>query len=131
MKYEKVLDVMTRGVITVHLTDSVRSVAQILHQNKIHAVAVVASTGEVAGVISEIDVIGAIDEDIDILKAEDIMTTTFIRAITPQSPLIEAAKMMREMKCHRLLVMGENPRDEIAVGVLSVSDIVFEMTKKD
>ncbi|MFH1859626.1 MAG: CBS domain-containing protein [bacterium] len=131
MKYEKVLDVMTRGVVTVHLSDSVRSVAQTLHQNKIHAVAVVTPTGEVAGVISEIDVIGAIDENIDTMMAEDIMTTTSIRAITPQSPLIEAAKMMREMKCHRLLVMGENPRDEIAVGVLSVSDIVFEMTKKD
>ncbi|MDI6781732.1 MAG: CBS domain-containing protein [bacterium] len=130
MQYEKVLDVMTRGVISVHLDDSVRVVAQTLNQNKIHAVSVVTKDGEVAGVISEIDVIGAIDEDIDTLKAEDIMCSSCIRTITPQSPLIEAAKMMRTMKCHRLLVMGEGSRDDVAVGVLSASDIVAEMSKK-
>lgn len=131
MKYEKVLDVMTRGVISVHLDDSVRVVAQTLYQNKIHAVSVVTTGGEVAGVISEIDVIGAIDEDIDNLKAEDIMCSTCIRTITPQSPLIEAAKMMRVMKCHRLLVMGEGSSDDVAVGVLSASDIIAEMAKKN
>lgn len=130
MKYEKVLDVMTRGVISVHLDDSVRIVAQTLNQNKIHAVSVVTKDGEVAGVISEIDVIGAIDEDIDTLKAEDIMCSSCIRTITPQSPLIEAAKMMRAIKCHRLLVMGEGSKDAVAVGVLSASDIVAEMSTK-
>lgn len=130
MKYEKVLDVMTRGVVSVHLDDSVRIVAQALNQNKIHAVSVVTKDGEVAGVISEIDIIGAIDEDIDTLKAEDIMCSSCIRTITPQSPLIEAAKMMRDIKCHRLLVMGEGSKDNVAVGVLSASDIVAEMAKK-
>jgi predicted transcriptional regulator len=131
MRYEKVLDVMTRGVISVHLDDSVRIVAQTLNQNKIHAVSVVTKDGEVAGVISEIDVIGAIDKDIDTLKAEDIMFSSCIRTITPQSPLIEAAKMMREIKCHRLLIMGEDAKDNVAVGVLSASDIVAKMAKKE
>ncbi|MFH1096410.1 MAG: CBS domain-containing protein [Candidatus Desantisbacteria bacterium] len=131
MKYEKVLDIMTRGVVSVHLDDSVRSVVETLAQNKIHAVAVIVPGGEVAGVISEIDVLGFINEDIDNLTAEDIMCSTCVRTITPQTPLIEAAKMMREMKCHRLLIMAEAPRDDVAVGILSASDIVAEMAKKD
>ena len=131
MKYENVLDVMTRGVISVHLDDLVRIVAQTLNQNRIHAVSVVTKDGAVVGVISEIDVIGAIDEDIDTLKAEDIMCSSCIRTITPQSPLIEAAKMMREIKCHRLLIMGEDAKDDVAVGVLSASDIVAEMAKNN
>ena len=131
MKYENVFDVMTRGVISVHLDDSVRIVAQTLNQNRIHAVSVVTKDGAVVGVISEIDVIGAIDEDIDTLKAEDIMCSSCIRTITPQSPLIEAAKMMREIKCHRLLIMGEDAKDDVAVGVLSASDIVAEMAKNN
>ncbi|PIP41991.1 hypothetical protein COX18_01755 [Candidatus Desantisbacteria bacterium CG23_combo_of_CG06-09_8_20_14_all_40_23] len=131
MKYENVLDVMTRGVISVHLDDSVRIVAQTLNQNRIHAVSVVTKDGAVVGVISEIDVIGTIDEDIDTLKAEDIMCSSCIRTITPQSPLIEAAKMMREIKCHRLLIMGEDAKDDVAVGVLSASDIVAEMAKNN
>ena len=131
MKYENVLDVMTRGVISVHLDDLVRIVAQTLNQNRIHAVSVVTKDGAVVGVISEIDVIGTIDEDIDTLKAEDIMCSSCIRTITPQSPLIEAAKMMREIKCHRLLIMGEDAKDDVAVGVLSASDIVAEMAKNN
>jgi len=119
------------GVISVHLDDLVRIVAQTLNQNRIHAVSVVTKDGAVVGVISEIDVIGTIDEDIDTLKAEDIMCSSCIRTITPQSPLIEAAKMMREIKCHRLLIMGEDAKDDVAVGVLSASDIVAEMAKNN
>ncbi|MBI4753659.1 CBS domain-containing protein, partial [Candidatus Desantisbacteria bacterium] len=130
MKYEKVLDIMTRGIISVHLDDSVRVVVETLAQNKIHAVAVVAWGGEVAGVISEIDILGYINGNIDKLTAEDIMCSDCIWAITPQCPLIEAAKMMREKKCHRLLVMAESPRNDVAIGILSASDIVAEMAKK-
>lgn len=131
MKYEKVLDVMTRGVVSVHLDDSVRTVVETLQQNKIHAVTVVTPGGEVVGIISEIDVIGAIDKNIDELEAEDIMCSSCIWTITPQSSIIEAAKMMQELKCHRLFVMAESPRKGMAIGVLSASDLVAEMAKKD
>lgn len=129
MKDKKVRDVMTRGVISVNLEDSVREVVTTLNQNRIHAVAVTTSGCEVMGVISEIDVIGHIDEDIDKLRAEDIMSS-HIRSVNPQTSLVEAAKVMRERHYHRLLVMGESPRHQVAVGILSITDIVAEMAKE-
>lgn len=130
MRAMKVRDVMTRGVISVHEEDSVREVAKILDQNRIHAVAVIGPGGMTMGIISETDMIGHIGEDIDRLTAEDIMTAN-VKTVIPQTSLIEAARVMHERCYHRLLVMGESPRREIAVGVLSATDIVAQMAKEE
>ncbi|MFH0774657.1 MAG: CBS domain-containing protein [bacterium] len=128
MEDKKVLDVMTRGVVSVHLTDSAKEVARALVENKIHAVAVMDDNGDVIGVISEMDLLKVMDQDLDLTRAEDIMSS-HLRSITPNSRLREAAEVMLGLKVHRLIVL--HPEGRRAVGVLSISDIIREMTKSD
>ncbi|MBU1261389.1 CBS domain-containing protein [bacterium] len=128
MEDKKVLDVMTRGVVSVHLTDSVKEVAMALVENKIHAVAVMDDNGDAVGVISEMDLLKVISQDLDLTRAEDIMSS-HLRSITPNSRLSEAAEVMLGLKVHRLIVL--HPEGRRAVGVLSISDIIREMTKPD
>lgn len=127
MEDKKVRDAMTRGVISVHLTDSVRDVARVLIENKIHAVAVMDDNGDVIGIISEMDLLGVMDQDLDLTRAEDIMSS-YLRSITPDSSLEEAAEIMLGLKVHRLIVL--HPDGRRAVGLLSITDIIKEMTKK-
>lgn len=127
MEDKKVLDVMTRGVVSVHLKDSIREVAKALVENKIHAVAVMDDNGDAIGVISEMDLLRMMDQDLDLTRAEDIMSS-HLRSITPNSRLREAAEVMLGLKVHRLIVL--HPEGRRAVGVLSISDIVKEMTKE-
>ncbi|MBI4652164.1 CBS domain-containing protein, partial [Candidatus Desantisbacteria bacterium] len=124
----KVLDVMTRGVVSVHLADSVKDVAKTLIENKIHAVAVMDNNGDVVGVISEMDLLKVINQDLDLTRAEDIMSS-YLRSITPDSRIREAAEIMLGLKVHRLIIL--HPEGRRAVGVLAISDIIREMTKQD
>ena len=128
MEDKKVYDVMTRGVVSVHLTDSAREVAMALVENKIHAVAVMDNNGDAVGIISEMDLLGVMDQDLDLTRAEDIMSS-HLRSITPNSRLREAAEIMLGFKVHRLIVL--HPEGRRAVGVLSISDIIREVTKPD
>ncbi|MDI6793529.1 MAG: CBS domain-containing protein [bacterium] len=125
IKQKKVRDIMNRGVVTVSLKDSVKKVAQVLSENKIHAVAVITSGGETRGIISETDIIKHIEEDIEKLTAEDVMSS-YVESIIPEASVVAAAKIMTELKYHRLLVMGK----DAAVGVLAASDIVAGMAKE-
>jgi arabinose-5-phosphate isomerase len=124
MEDKKVYDVMTRGVISVHLTDSVKEVAMALVENKIHAVAVMDDNGDVIGVISEIDILKVIGQNLDLTRAEDIISSA-VQSITPDSRLEEAAEIMLGLRVHRLIVL--HPEGRRAVGVLSISDIIREM----
>ncbi|MDI6752399.1 MAG: CBS domain-containing protein [bacterium] len=127
MEDKKVLDVMTRGVVSVHLADSIKEVARALAENKIHAVACMDDNGDAIGVISEMDLLKVMDQDLDRTRAEDIMSS-HLRSITPNSSLREAAEVMLGLKVHRLIVL--HPEGRRAVGVLSISDIIREMTKE-
>lgn len=132
LKHKKVRDVMTRGVITVPFTASVRVVAKILGEAHISGLAVVAPDNEIMGVLSETDLVKAFDEDWDKLTAEDIMSS-FIRTIKPEMTLDDAAKMMKELSIHRLMVMGQvsGPASGVPIGVICASDIARAVVKPD
>ncbi len=123
---KKVRDVMTRGVISVRLDDSVAEISKILTGNSIHAVAVLDQRGDVTGVISEMDLLEVFGQDVDKLTAEDVISS-HLRTITPDSNLSQAAKVMRDLAIHRLIIL--HPEGRRAVGILSASDIVKEMAK--
>ena len=123
---KKVRDVMTRGVISVRLDDSVAEISKILTGNSIHAVAVLDQRGDVTGVISEMDLLEVFGQDVDKLTAEDVISS-HLRTITPDSNLSQAAKVMQDLAIHRLIIL--HPEGRRAVGILSASDIVKEMAK--
>ncbi len=122
-KGKRVRDVMKRGVITVSFDTPVSEIAKLLVKEGVSGVAVTAPDDEVMGVISEIDVIKFFDQDWDTLTAEDVMST-FVRAIDPETTIKKAAKIMRDLNIHRLLILSVSPAPGIPIAILAASDIL-------
>ncbi|ODS37819.1 MAG: hypothetical protein A7316_01440 [Candidatus Altiarchaeales archaeon WOR_SM1_86-2] len=121
----KVRDVMTRGVITVQMDAPVRDAAEILVDEDIEGVGVTAPNGEIMGIISEIDIVKAFDENWDKLTAEDIMSS-FVKTIDPEDTLKHAAETMKKEKIHRLIVLSSAHigASDRPIGILCASDII-------
>lgn len=130
----KVRDIMTRGVITLPITASVREVCKTLSESKISAVIITLPDGEIMGMISETDLILKFDlvQNIDKTIAKDIMTTTNIITIDPEQSVADAFRIMKENKIHRLIVTamkGTGAASERPVGIISASDIIRLIAK--
>ncbi|MFN3527905.1 MAG: cyclic nucleotide-binding/CBS domain-containing protein [Candidatus Altarchaeaceae archaeon] len=125
----KVRDVMTRGVITVPITATVREICKIIAENKISAVVVVLPDGEMIGVISETDLILKIDsvKNIDEATAENIMQTSNIKTIDPDASVADALRIMKENLIHRLIVAHEIVKRP--VGIITATDIIRLIAK--
>ncbi|TFH40154.1 MAG: CBS domain-containing protein, partial [ANME-2 cluster archaeon] len=69
-------DVMTRGVVSVPMDLSIREVAEKMTQQNVSAVTVTNHSGEIMGLISEMDVLKAVmDRSILNSAAESIMSS--------------------------------------------------------
>lgn len=124
-------DIMTRGVVTIPMDSKAREIAKILCDNNVSAAVVTSSDGEAIGVISGIDMIKLLGkEKWENMNAESIMTPN-LEYISPDSTLLEAANIMKRKKIHRLLILSEDGvgASQRPVGILSISDIVKEMSK--
>ncbi len=121
-------DVMTRGVVTVSINDTVMQIARLLTEKDISGVVVIGDEGKAVGVISEMDIIKVIGiENWENKTAESIMTSN-LETVEPTSRLIDAANMMNRKHVHRLLVLSERGigMSQKPIGILSVRDIVKE-----
>jgi len=124
-------DVMTRGVVTVKLDDTVKEIASMLTRYRLSAVAVIDREGEAMGIISNMDILKVIGkENWEKLLAESIMTSNMETA-KPTSTIGDAAKIMREKHIHRLLILSEDGvgASQRPIGILSASDIVKEVAR--
>lgn len=104
---------------------------------------VIAEDSEMVGLVSAMDIVKAVDKDLDELIAGDIMSSP-IKTIDQCRTLKDAAQIMEEHHIHRLLVLFGEPCTRtpmpfkkrpimvhgivhgvsIPVGILSASDIV-------
>ena len=133
MKLENKLlrDVMTRGVVTVPMNATVKTIAAMLSKQGLSGVAVISEDGEAMGIISDMDLLKVIGkEDWENMTAESIMSA-HIEVVKPTDTLGEAAKIMREKHIHRLLIFSEKGvgASQRPVGILSASDIVREVAR--
>lgn len=139
-------DIMTRDVITVTETLSVRELAKILADNKISGVPVVDIQGGLIGVVTENDLIDQakkvhiptvmaffdsfvflesperLEKDIKKMAAATVadICTRQVVTVKPATPLDELATLMAEKKIHTLPVV----EDGRLVGVIGKSDII-------
>ena len=128
----KVRDVMTRGVITVPMDASVREVVKTLSEEHITGAVVVAPDCGVMGIISEMDIVKAFNEDLDKLTAEDIMSDN-VKTIHPESTIKEAAEIMKKERVHRLVIKHKKEQlgiPALPVGILSASDVIKLIAEK-
>ena len=145
-----VAEVMTRDLITVKRQTPLGEAIKILAEKHISGLPVVDDAGELIGIISETDLMwqqagvtppayfmifdsviylqNPINFQRDLHKAlgqtvGEVMSEKPI-TISPDKPLPEAARLMRDRKIHRLPVLDNS--GEI-VGILTLSDIIREM----
>ncbi|MEN4007460.1 MAG: CBS domain-containing protein [Methanobacteriaceae archaeon] len=122
-----VRDVMSRGVYTVMLNDSLQDIIKLMDNNNISSSVVVDEKGTYWGIITSMDVLKHCTGNIDKLKAEDVIVTDTI-TVSPVTPLEEAGLIMVENRIHHLYVADERRRQKI-VGVLSSKDIIKFMSQ--
>lgn len=118
--------IMHNGVISCKSDTPVSDVVRILSDTDIHALVVTGESGEVAGIVSHMDIIPHHTEDLSQLTAKDIMTGKVI-SVAPDSPVREAIEVMVSKRIHRLVVTEAEDGKLMPVGVLSTTDIVREM----
>jgi CBS domain-containing protein len=107
-------DIMTRDVITVSPTTTVKKLAMTLIKNQISGAPVAGKNGKIIGVVSEADIVGKKGKDV-----KSIMTREIIYA-AEDDPVERIAQLMTTHNVKRLPVM----RGDKIVGIISRADIV-------
>ncbi|MBE7638445.1 CBS domain-containing protein [Sneathiella sp. P13V-1] len=114
----------TKGttIITAKVGDSVSVASAILADHNIGAVLVLDSVGQVAGILSERDIVAALARSGSgclIVNVEDLMTRNVI-VCKPSDSIDDILLMMTEKRIRHLPVMD----DSKLLGVISIGDVV-------
>ncbi len=107
-------DIMTRDVITVSPTITVKNLAKILMQNQISGAPVTDKKGKILGVVSETDIVAKKGKQVKNIMSKNVV------GVTDDTPVEKIANVMTTHKINRLPVM----RGEKLVGIVSRADIV-------
>jgi CBS domain-containing protein len=119
-------DAMHHGVITCPPETPLRAVARMMAQHRVHCIAVFAGAesdefeGRLWGIVSDLDLVGAIDADVDERTAGSTAATPVVTA-DPAETLERAAQLMREYGTAHLVVV--DPASDRPVGILSTLDV--------
>ena len=122
---------MTPEPITVSVDTPLTEVAETLARNRISGAPVLDREGELAGVISQTDLLRAraiehLWSSWPGLRARHLMSQPAL-TVGPETSIDEAARIMEEYRVHRLVVVSAETRRPI--GVLSVSDLLHSMAQ--
>ena len=129
----QIKDIMTRGVLTVPIESTANYVASVMADHKVSAVAVIEKSGEAIGIISEMDILGKLNNiDWENALADELMAQS-IESISPSSTLSDAAQIMTKKHIHRLMVMSEKSvgASSRPIGIVSAGDIMKQILQKD
>jgi len=115
-----VRDVMEREVIAAKIGESVQHISKVLTEKKISNMPVIDTSGRLIGVVSEQDIIRAMEsEDFMKLTAKNIMTKT-VYSVKENDPLEYVSKIFIEHPFRRLPVT----RNKKVVGTVTREDII-------
>ena len=143
----RVADVMNRAVITVHQTATMAQAACLLRDHEITGAPVVDGAGRCVGVLSNSDfamrestrseaAMTAGERNRILLRTSpddpyheeslwddrvESHMSPVIQTLSPQAPLMNAARSMCNQHIHRLIIVDENQRP---VGIVSSLDVV-------
>jgi CBS domain-containing protein len=113
-------DPMTAGILTCLPVTPLRVVARIMATHRVHAVVVFGHDDRLRpwGVVSDLDLIGAIDSraTADAIAASPVVT------VTPEDTLVHAAQLMREHSTAHLVVVADEA-SPVPIGILSTLDV--------
>jgi CBS domain-containing protein len=107
-------DIMTKDVITVSPTATVRNLAMTLIKNQISGAPVAGRNGKIIGVVSEADIVAKKGKDVKTIMTKNIIS------VTEETAVEDIARLMTTHRIKRLPVM----RGQDVVGIVSRADIV-------
>jgi CBS domain-containing protein len=107
-------NIMTRDIITVTPTMTVKNLAMTLIKNQISGAPVSSKDGKIVGIVSESDIVAKKGKDVKAIMSKKIIS------VKEETPVEEIAQLMTTHKIKRLPVM----RDDKVVGIVSRADIV-------
>jgi len=107
-------DIMTRDVITVNPTMTIKSLAMMLIKNQISGAPVANKVGKIVGVVSESDIVAKKGKDVKSIMSKKVIS------VDEETPVEEIARMMTTHHIKRLPVMNDGK----VVGIVSRADIV-------
>jgi CBS domain-containing protein len=107
-------DIMTRDIITVSPTMTVKNLAMTLIKNQISGAPVSAKNGKIVGVVSETDIVAKKGRDVRAIMSKKIIS------VNEETPVEAIAQLMTTHGIKRLPVM----RGDKVVGIVSRADIV-------
>ncbi len=121
-------EIMSRPVISAKKNAYVRDIALQFVTEQYSGMPVTESDGRVIGIVSEIDILQAVNEghELATTKAVDIMTKDVATA-NPDTPMTEMIKIMEDLHVIRLPIV----EDEKLVGVVSRGDIIRNMIEPE
>lgn len=121
MKIQNVLTTKGTQVITIHPEQSIREALHLLVSHNIGALVVIDRTGQIAGIISERDIIRAAAQDEALFSqpVHAIMTSPVITG-SPEDDLESVAHTMTEKRIRHLPVIDQGR----LVGIVSIGDVV-------
>lgn len=125
----RVKDLMFYGLVACSPRDNVETVAKIMVENDVHAV-VVKEADEAIGVVSQTDMVlarqGRTIEQARHITASEIMTKG-CATCDLDTPLSDAVSAMTRLRVHRLIVTERRDDRDVAVGVISMTDVVKKL----
>jgi CBS domain-containing protein len=124
MQKQKIKDVMTKQIFSVHEDATIREVARLMRDQSIGDVLVTDADGKLYGIITDRDVVvRAVAEgrDLDSVHAKEICSEHCV-TLSPSSDVEEAVKLMRDKAIRRLPIV----ENDIAVGIVTIGDLAAQ-----
>jgi len=123
-----VQEAMSRAIVVCRQDTPLAAVARSMSERYSRSVVVVASSGAPTGIITGTDLLPSVwSGDLDRAVVADVMHEPI--TIGPEASLREAADQMITHYIHRLLVVDPAEPDSIPLGLISTSDIIYEMAQ--
>jgi CBS domain-containing protein len=107
-------DIMTRDIITVSPTMTVKNLAMTLIKNQISGAPVAGKDGKIIGVVSEADIVAKKGKDVKAIMSKKVIS------VSEDTAVEEIAQLMTTHSIKRLPVMNGAK----IVGIVSRADIV-------
>lgn len=129
IKRETVGDVMSDTFLVCREDNTVLSAARTMTQAGWRSIVVVNARGKLQGVITGHDLVPLAGMTVDVnLKVSELMNRNLITTDI-HSSLQEAADIMIQNHCHRVIVVDRSDPDSFPLGVISSFDIVAAMAR--
>jgi CBS domain-containing protein len=128
MEDKTAYEIMTRPAISAKKNASARDIALQFISEQYSGMPVTEIDGTVIGIVTEIDILRAVDEGHELARvtAGDIMTPEVV-TVAPETPMTEMIKMMEQFHIIRLPVV----KDKKLVGVVSRGDIIRNLIQPE